>query len=99
MRLAQIRRICSARWPSCSGEARWLCEQLDQLDIRYWKPAANFVLFETKLPADDLNQMLLERGFLLRPQTRNGLPYCLRVSLGTRAMNQAFVDALATCLG
>lgn len=81
------------------GEARWLCEQLDHLDIRYWKPAANFVLFETKLPADDLNQMLLERGFLLRPQTRNGLPYCLRVSLGARAMNQAFVEALASCLG
>lgn len=81
------------------GEARWLCEQLDHLDIRYWKPAANFVMFETKMPADDLNQMLLERGFLLRPQTRIGLPYCLRVSLGTRAMNLAFVEALAQCLG
>ena len=81
------------------GEARWLCEQLDQLDIRYWPPAANFILFETKLPADELNQMLQKRGFLLRPQTRVGLPYCLRVSLGTRTMNQAFVAALADCLG
>ena len=81
------------------GEARWLCVQLDQLDIRYWQPAANFILFETKLRADELNQMLLERGFMLRPQTRIGLPHCLRVSLGTRAMNQAFVEALADCLG
>ena len=81
------------------GEARWLCEQLDHLDIRYWKPAANFVMFQTKMPADELNQKLLERGFLLRPQTRIGLPYCMRVSLGTRDMNAAFVDALAQCLG
>ncbi|MCY4145963.1 MAG: histidinol-phosphate transaminase [Chloroflexi bacterium] len=81
------------------GEARWICEQLDQLDVRYWPPAANFIMFETKIPADDLNQMMRERGFLLRPQTRIGLPYCMRVSLGTRAMNRAFVEALAQRLG
>ncbi|MCY4464966.1 MAG: histidinol-phosphate transaminase [Chloroflexi bacterium] len=81
------------------GEARWLCEQLDQLDIRYWKPAANFLMFETNMPADELNKKMLERGFFLRPQTRIGLPYCMRVSLGTRAMNLAFVEALAQCLG
>ncbi len=81
------------------GEARWLCEQFDRLDIRYWKPAANFVLFETKLPADELNQQLLKRGFLLRAQTGIGLPYAMRVSLGTRNMNQAFIQTLAEILG
>ena len=81
------------------GESRWLCGQLDALDIRYWKPAANFVLFETKLPADELNAQLLARGFLLRAQTGIGMPYAMRVSLGTRDMNQAFIQALAETLG
>ena len=80
------------------GESRWLCAQFDALDIRYWKPAANFVLFETRLPADELNAQLLARGFLLRPQTGIGLPYAMRVSLGTREMNRAFVDALTELL-
>ena len=76
------------------AEARWVCTQFDRLDIRYWKPAANFILFETPLIAEDLNQQLLERGFLLRTQTRNNLPHALRVSLGTRDDNQAFIAAL-----
>ena len=80
------------------AEARWVCGQFDRLDIRYWQPAANFILFETRLRADELNQRLRERGFLLRAQTGNGLPYAMRLSLGTREANQAFVGALEEIL-
>ena len=80
------------------AEARWVCAQFDRLDIRYWAPAANFILFETKLPADELEQKLLERGFLLRGQTRNNLPYSMRVSLGASESNQAFIAALEQIL-
>ncbi len=79
-------------------EARWLCDELDRLDLRYWKTAANFVLFETPLLAENLNARLLERGFLLRAQTRNKLPYALRVSLGSRESNHAFIQALEDIL-
>ena len=40
------------------GEVAWLCRQFDRLDIKYWKPATNFIMFETRLPAEDLNQQL-----------------------------------------
>ena len=80
------------------GEVAWLCRQFDRLDVKYWKPATNFILFETRLEAEDLNQQLLERGFLLRTQTRNNMPYCLRVSASTREDNQAFIHALEEIL-
>ena len=76
------------------AEARWVCAHFDRLDIKYWKPAANFILFETRLPADDLQHLLLERGFRLRGQSRNGMPFGMRVSLGTREANAAFIAAL-----
>ncbi len=81
------------------AEARWVCGQFDRLDIHYWKPAANFILFETHIPADDLQAQLRGRGLLLRGQSGNGLPYAMRLSLGARAANQAFISALADILG
>ena len=80
------------------AEAAWVCQQFDRLDLKYWRPAANYILFETKLLADVLEQKLLERGFLLRGQTRNNMPYCMRISLGIREANQAFVVALEAIL-
>ena len=79
-------------------EAGWVCAQFDRLDIRYWKPAANFILFETRLPADELQDELRQRGFLLRGQTRNGMPFCMRLSLGTREANRAFLKTLEEIL-
>jgi histidinol-phosphate aminotransferase len=81
------------------SEARWVCGQFDRLDINYWKPAANFILFETRVPADDLQAQLQARGLLLRGQSRNGMPYAMRLSLGTREANQAFITALEDILG
>jgi len=80
------------------AEAKWVCGQLERMGIRYWKPAANFLLFETRMPGDDLQGALLERGFLLRAQTRNGLPNAVRLSLGTREANKAFLGALGAIL-
>ena len=80
------------------AEAKWVSGQLDQMGIRYWKPAANFVLFETHMPGDDLQQALLERGFLLRAQTRNEMPYAIRLSLGKREANQACLQTLQAIL-
>lgn len=80
------------------AEAKWVCAQLERMGIRYWKPAANFLLFETHMPGDDLQGALWERGFLLRAQTRNELPNAVRLSLGAREANQAFLAALGAIL-
>ena len=81
------------------AEARWVCGEFDRLDIHYWKPAANFILFETRIPADELQAQLQQRGLLLRGQSRNGMPHAMRVSLGTREANQAFIAVLENILG
>ena len=88
------------RWviETMRAEAHWVCGQFDRLDIHYWQPAANFILFETRMPADELQAQLQQRGLLLRGQARNGLPYAMRISLGTRAANQAFIAALEDIL-
>ncbi len=79
-------------------EARWVYAQFDRLDIRYWRSCTNFILFETRLPADELQEDLRARGFLLRGQTGNGLPYAMRLSLGTREANRAFIATLEDIL-
>lgn len=79
-------------------EQKWVTEQFDRLDVKYWKPAANFILFETKLLADDLQKKMMERGILLRPQGNNGMPYGMRISLGTHEANEAFISALEAIL-
>ena len=91
---AHVRRVIEA----LRAEARWLCGEFDRLDIHYWKPAANFILFETRIPADELQAQLRQRGLLLRGQSRNGLPHAMRVSVGTRDANQAFIAALEDIL-
>ena len=80
-------------------EARWVCRQFDRLDIHYWQPAANFILFETRIAAEELQAQLQGRGLLLRGQSRNGMPYAMRISLGNREANQAFITALEDILG
>ena len=79
-------------------EVRWVCARFDELGIRYWQSATNFILFETPLLADDMARQLRERGFVLRAQTGNGLPYAMRLSIGTREANTAFLEALAAIL-
>jgi len=80
-------------------EKAWLLEHLDRLDIKVWPAAANFVLLETRLAAAELTAQLRARGILIRPQERSGLPYAVRVSLGTHEANVAFIAALEDILG
>lgn len=89
------------RWviETLRAESRWVCRQFDRLDIHYWKPAANFILFETRIPAEELQAQLGQRGLLLRGQSRNGMPHAMRVSVGARDANQAFIAALEDILG
>ena len=75
-----------------------IMKQLDRLDIKVWPAAANFVLLETRLTAAELTDQLKARGILIRPQERSGLPYAVRVSLGTHEANVAFIAALEDSL-
>jgi histidinol-phosphate aminotransferase len=68
-------------------------------DVEVVPTEANFVIFTTSWPADELQDRLAERGVLVR--NMSGYPELegyLRVNAGTRAENKAFLTALEETL-
>ncbi|OQX37537.1 MAG: histidinol-phosphate transaminase [Oceanospirillales bacterium LUC14_002_19_P2] len=64
-----------------------------------WIPSiGNFVTFDTGGDANGIFDRLLQRGVIVRPIAAYGMPSHLRVSVGTEAENQQFLDALKAVL-
>ena len=69
----------------------------DLPDVTVYPSSGNFLLFRTPVP--DLFDRLLERGVLVRDFSRQPrLDGCLRVTVGTREENEAFLTALQGAL-
>jgi len=77
-----------------------LTEALRSMDAVEVVPTeANFVIFTTPMPGDELQDRLVDRGVLVR--NMGGYPELegyLRVNAGTRAENKAFLTALEETL-
>ena len=70
-------------------------------DITPFPSRTNFILFRCdRLPATDLFDRLIEHGILIKNchQSDPALKQCLRVSIGTKNDNNAFLSALEKCL-
>jgi len=64
-----------------------------------WIPSAgNFVLVDLKQPAMPIYEALLRKGVIVRPVGVYELPNHLRITIGTEAENQLFLQALAEVL-
>ena len=57
---------------------------------------ANFILIDTKRPCRDVYDLLLHAGVIVRTGDIFGLPTMLRVTIGTQAQNEKFLDALTS---
>ena len=67
--------------------------------VEAFPSAANFILFRTTRPGDDLFEVLLQQGVLVRNVgSAPGLQDCLRVTVGTKAENDQFMEALTKAL-
>jgi histidinol-phosphate aminotransferase len=75
-------------------EKKWVYGQLDILIIRYWKSEANFILIRPETDADIFTARLLAAGIMVRTAALLGAPGCVRVTIGTRAMNEALIEAI-----
>jgi histidinol-phosphate aminotransferase len=76
-------------------EKLWLYQQLDILGMHYWKSEANFILIRPETDAEIFASKLLESGIMVRTTGVMGAPGCVRVTIGTRIMNEAFIGAIS----
>ncbi len=77
---------------------RQIQETLSSLGIDSIPSAGNFLCIDLGEKAIEVNQGLLEKGVIVRPVSNYGLHCFLRVSIGTQAENQHFIDALKSVL-
>jgi histidinol-phosphate aminotransferase len=55
---------------------------------------ANFVMVDLEFPASPIYEALLYQGVIVRPLGPQGLPTCLRITVGTPAQNERALSAL-----
>jgi len=89
-----------ARVASLVEERGRLVAALTDLDVDVWPSGANFVLFRPRQRAgNDVWQALVDRSVLIRNcASWPGLEGCLRVTLGTPAEDDRFLEALQEAL-
>ncbi|MBT6120364.1 histidinol-phosphate transaminase [bacterium] len=78
-------------------EKVFLYNEFEKLKISYIKTHANFILIHGEWDASSVAENLLKQGVIIRPLNSFGLPHAIRVSIGTRAQNQKFINALIKC--
>jgi histidinol-phosphate aminotransferase len=67
--------------------------------VEVFPSAANFILFRTTRPGDDLFEALLQQGVLVRNiGSAPGLQDCLRVTIGTKAENDRFLEGITKAM-
>ncbi len=93
-------RDMESRVEEIVAERSRLAGALGDLPVRQWASDANFILFRPLgMGGRDLWQALLDRSVLVRDcSSWPGLEGCLRVTVGTPAEDDAFLDALAGAL-
>ncbi len=79
-------------------ERNYLYKKLDKIGIQYWKAQGNFILLKPKMPIAQFEEKMLLEGVMVRPVANFGAPGCVRVTIGTRAANKAFIKALKKVL-
>jgi histidinol-phosphate aminotransferase len=79
-------------------EKQWLYEQLNALGIKYWKREANFILMRAPVAVDAFVAAMLREGVMVRSAEVMRAPGCVRVTLGVREANEAFVRGLLKIL-
>ncbi len=77
---------------------RFITEGFKSLGLEWIPSAGNFVLVDLKKPAMPIYEALLRKGVIVRPVGVYELPNHLRITIGTQAENQLFLQALTEVL-
>lgn len=80
------------------GERAFLYQALDAVKMDYWKTQANFIFMKPPMSPDLFEQKMLKQNVMVRPVESFGAPGGIRVTIGTREANEAFVAGLKEVL-
>jgi histidinol-phosphate aminotransferase len=79
--------------------AAYLTRKLSALGLRVVPTWANFLFVEVGDNASDISKRVQDEGVIVRPMTGNwGAPNHIRVTVGTPAQNEKFINALSKVL-
>jgi histidinol-phosphate aminotransferase len=73
--------------------AEWLVNELSDLGFHPVFTWANFIYCDIREDAQEFSQRMAAEGVLIRPLGPWAAPHAIRVSIGTREQNQAFLAA------
>lgn len=79
-------------------EKEFLYRELGRMGIRYWKTQANFITIRPEMEDSVFEAEMLKEGVMVRPVANFGAPDCIRVTIGDREANRAYIDALEKVL-
>lgn len=75
-------------------ERAFVMHRLKELNIKYWPTQGNFVMIQSPILDTELVKQMEQKGIMVRPVGNFGAPGKVRISFGTRAANNAMLDAL-----
>jgi len=76
---------------------RYLYQEFDRLGLSYFESQGNFVMFDAKLPSQQVFDGLLRRGIISRARWTY-YPTYIRITVGSQEQNQSFIRALEEVL-
>ncbi|AGA57970.1 Histidinol-phosphate aminotransferase 2 [Thermobacillus xylanilyticus] len=88
--------IAECRRRNAEGLA-YLKAEFDRLDLRYFEPYGNFVMFDTGIPSQKVFDALLRKGIISRARWTH-YPTHIRITVGSAEQNRKFIEALEQVL-
>jgi len=79
-------------------EKVFLYGALKKLGIQFWKTQGNFILIKPEMADKEFEEKMMREGIMVRPSANFGAPGCIRVTIGTREANEAYISALQKIL-
>ena len=81
-----------------TSERDFLYSELERLGVHYWKSQGNFIMLKPPMSDTDFEAAMLRYGIMIRPVTSFGADGCVRVTIGSKEANRAFIQAFEQLL-
>lgn len=98
--IAAISRLDELAWSRelIARERDFLSTGIRDLGLPVRPSMVNFILVDLPFPASGFCESLAQKGVLIRDCTSFGLPFAVRIAVGTREENQRVLEAMQQCM-